>query len=321
MASNNTSSCSKDNLDEILTCGICLFPMSSPCCLPCAHSFCRTCLLDYAGKNRISSARPMYCLPCPFCKSRLDFRSMEHLQSLLIVNPTLNQLCEMLRASKSNPNSTQGTHHARCHTCSSMELLKICKHCSFMLCQTCRQTHLLDLHQQCQSRVQILHSRLQWVHDKHRDLEQVAREYEQLRGDIQTYVDGLIREIQQQRDQVLQMVEERQRENEEMFWTNNGFENIEKFKSFIKLLATAKEKLSADKINDRDLIKLSEDLQTIPDITEETITSIIFPKLSVEFNQKTPIPSLIHLTTSETFQEDLNEQIDAPSESFDESNS
>ena len=330
MASNSTSSerssARKDDLDEILTCGICLCRMSSPCCLPCAHSFCRSCLLDYAGKSNAPTARPMNYILCPFCKSRLDFRSLEHLQTLLIINPTLNQLCEMLHSSKSS--STQGTSHARCHTCSSMESLKICKHCSYMLCQKCRQKHLLDVHQQCQSRIEILHSCLQLVDDKHRDLQQVAQGYDRLRETIRVYVDGLMREIEQQRIQALQIIDERQHANEEAFWARNGFENMEKFKFFTSLLEAGKEKLFSEKINDRDLIKLSEDLQTIPDITEDTLASIVFPKLSVQFDQTIPIKQLIHLydnpsstTASEALQGDLIEQIDVLSKPSDETNS
>ncbi|CAF5177063.1 unnamed protein product, partial [Rotaria sp. Silwood1] len=38
-----SSSKTKDDfLNEILMCGICLSRMSSPYCLPCAHSFCRS---------------------------------------------------------------------------------------------------------------------------------------------------------------------------------------------------------------------------------------------------------------------------------------
>ncbi len=78
-------------LNDILTCGICLSRMSSPCCLPCAHSFCRTCLLDYAENT---SASINYIL-CPYCKYQLNFRSIEHLESLLIINPIMKQLCDV----------------------------------------------------------------------------------------------------------------------------------------------------------------------------------------------------------------------------------
>jgi hypothetical protein len=55
-----TSSKDKDDLlNEILTCGICLSRMTSPCCLPCAHSFCRSCLLDYAQNNNMNTVTPI----------------------------------------------------------------------------------------------------------------------------------------------------------------------------------------------------------------------------------------------------------------------
>lgn len=293
-ASFGKSSTNKDDLNEILTCGICLSRMSSPCCLPCAHSFCRSCLLDYATTNNGDSFRLTHYILCPYCKFRLNFRSLEHLQSLLIVNPILNQLCEML----SNPTFNQGAYRARCHTCSSMELLKICKHCSFMLCQTCRKTHLLDFHEQCKNQIERLQSNLQSIADKRRQMDGVAREYDQLREKIQVYTNGLIREIEQQRQQALLKIDEQKRTNEEVFWSKTGFESREKFEGFLSLLETGKRKLSAQTINDRDLIQLSDDLSTIPDIYQDTINSIDFPKLTLQFEQISPIKQLITLATN-----------------------
>ena len=45
----------------------------------------------------------------------------------------------------------------------------------------------------------------------------------------------LIHEIEQQRDQALQILNERQHSNDEAFWTGNGFDNGEKLDFFISL--------------------------------------------------------------------------------------
>ena len=99
MASNNrssdcststaeTSSTKKDEvLIETLTCGICLSRMTSPCCLHCGHGFCRQCLLDYASSQmNTSSSNLINSLLCPYCKYQVEFHSIEHLESILIMD-------------------------------------------------------------------------------------------------------------------------------------------------------------------------------------------------------------------------------------------
>ena len=301
MASNTTSfegsSTQKDDLNELLTCGICLSRMISPCSLSCAHSFCRSCLLDYAEQNNKNAARPTHYILCPYCKSRMNFHSLQQFQSLLIVNPILNQLCQMLEnTSQSNPTSSQGACRARCHICTTMDLLKMCKHCSFMLCQMCRKKHLLEVHEQCKLQIETLHSSLRLIDDKRRQMEDVGREYDQLREKIHVYVDGLIDEIEQQRRQALQTIDEQQRANDELFWARNGLETKENFESFISLLETGEKKLSSPTIIDRDLMQLSDDLQALPSIhDEQTMASIDFAKLTLQFEQISPIKQLIHI--------------------------
>ncbi|CAF3816884.1 unnamed protein product [Rotaria sp. Silwood1] len=177
MASNYTNSDSTENitetsssktkddfLNEILMCGIRLSRMSSPYCLPCAHSFCRSCLLDYAQNNNNTSTSINFIL-CPYCKYQFNFRSFEHFESILIINPVLKQLCEALDTSKINSDQQQqqqsqsnGLYRARCHTCCLLKMLKICKHCYFMLCDTCRRTHLLDIHRESKIQLDLLES-------------------------------------------------------------------------------------------------------------------------------------------------------------------
>ena len=282
----------KDELiNEILTCGICLSRMSSPCCLPCAHSFCRTCLLDYAENT---STMINYIL-CPYCKYQFNFRSIEHLESLLIINPIMKQLCDVLDTAKVN-----GTHRARCHTCCLLKMLKICKHCHFMLCEACRRIHLLDVHRESKLQLDLLDSNLHLISEKYRQMEKIKQEYDDMREMIQKYVDEMFYEIEQQRDQALQIIDERQHENEEAFWNGNGFDNREKLEFFISLADCARKKLSAKNITDRDLMELSDNLQTIPDIDEKTFEAIDFKRLELELDQTFPMPQLIRVNDSST---------------------
>jgi len=102
-----------------------------------------------------------------------------------------------------------------------------------------------------------------------------------MRQHIKAYIERLIHEIEQQRNQALQILDERQHSNDETFWTGNGFDNGEKLDFFVSLLETGKRKLLAKNITDRDLIELSDNLQTIPDVNEKIIESMNFAQLSL----------------------------------------
>ena len=289
MASNSTFESSSiktkdDLLNEILVCGICLCRLTSPCCLPCAHSFCRSCLLDYArnnnNNNNINSS-----ILCPYCKYEVNFQSFEHFESLLIINPILKQLCEVLETSKSTSNSSNGTYSARCHSCCLLKMLKVCKHCYFMLCDTCRRTHLLDVHRESKVELEILESYLQIINKKRLQMDEITKEYDEMRDHIRNYTNQMIENLEQQRDEALQIIDERQHANDEMFWTRNGFDNGEKLDFFVSLAEIAKRKLSAKNITDKDLMELSDNLQTIPDVSEDLIESIEFSKLNLQLDQ------------------------------------
>ncbi|CAF3445314.1 unnamed protein product [Rotaria sp. Silwood1] len=305
MASNHTSSNSTENLseslssspkikddflNELLTCGICLSRMKSPCCLPCAHSFCRSCLLDYAQSNNMNTTTPIYFILCPYCKYQFNFHSYEHFESILIINPILKQLCEALDTSRLNSNLKQeiqsnGIYRARCHTCCLLSMLKICKHCSFMLCETCRRTHLLDVHRESKLQLDVLETRINLINKKHFELNKISQDYNNVRQRIENYVQNFINEIEKQRDQALQIINERQHSNNEAFWKGNGFDNEEKFDFFNSLIQIGQKKLLAEHITDKELMELSDNLQTMPDINEKLLESIQFIQLTLEVDE------------------------------------
>jgi hypothetical protein len=290
-SSSTTSKIKDDFLNEILMCGICLSRMSSPCCLPCAHSFCRSCLIDYAQNNNINTSTPMNFILCPYCKYQLNFRSFEHFESMLIINPVLKQLCEALDISKTNNDQQQQqtqsnvTYRARCHTCCLLKMLKICKHCYFMLCDTCRRTHLLDVHRESKLQLDLLESRINLINKKRLELDKTTHEYDDIRQRIDNYVQCLLHNIEKQRELALQILNERQHSNNEAFWIGNGFDNGEKLDFFISLVETGQKKLLAKNITDKDLMELSDNLQTMPDVNEKLLELIKFSELILELDE------------------------------------
>jgi hypothetical protein len=219
---------------------------------------------------------------------------LEHFESILIINPVLKQLCEALDTSKSNcdeqrqqqqQTQTNGIYQARCHTCCLLKMLKICKHCCFMLCETCRRTHLLDVHRESKIQLDLLESHIRLINKKRLEMTKTTEEYNNIRQRIQNYVHRYTHDIEQQRDQALQILNERQRSNDDAFWKGNGFDNGEKLDFFISLVQTGQTKLLAKNITDKDLIELSDNLQTMPDVNEKLIESIQFKQLSLELDE------------------------------------
>ncbi len=307
-SSSSTSKVKDEFLNEILMCGICLSRMTSPCCLPCAHSFCRSCLLDYAQNNNNTST-PINFILCPYCKYQLNFRSFEHFESILIINPVLKQLCEALDTSKNNSDQSNRIYRARCHTCCLLKMLKICKHCYFMLCETCRRTHLLDVHRESKIQLDLLESRIHLINKKRLEMDKQIQEYDDIRKRINNYVQHLIHDIEQQRDQALKILNERQHANDEAFWRGNGFDNGEKLEFFISLIQTGQMKLSAKNITDKDLMELSDNLQTMPDVNEKLIDLIQFSKLILELDESFSNQQLIRVYDQKETTTEKNENL------------
>ena len=237
----------------------------------------------------------------------MNFHSFEHFESMLIINPILKQLCEVLEQSKSDGPSG-AVSRARCHSCCLLKMLKVCKHCFFMLCETCRRTHLLDVHRESKAQLDVLEARLRLINDKRVEMEKLAHDYDQMRDDIRHYAEQCRHEIEQQRDQALQLLDERQHANDQSFWTSNGFDNGEKLDFFITLAENGKKKLSAKNITDRDLMELADNLQSMPDVDEKTIELIQFASLALQFDQTFPMKRYIHVYDQEEDNSDEGEK-------------
>ena len=154
-----------------------------------------------------------------------------------------------------------------------------------MLCETCRRTHLLDVHRESKVQLDTLELRLRLINDKRLELDKIAGDYDQMRQQIGDYVERLMTEIEQQRDHALQTLDEQQHANDEAFWTGTGFDNGEKLDFFVSLVDTGKKRLAAKNITDKDLMELSDNLQTIPDVDEKMIESIHYTPLSLTLNE------------------------------------
>jgi hypothetical protein len=178
-----------------------------------------------------------------------------------------------------------------------------------MLCETCRRTHLLDVHRESKIQLDLLESRIHLINKKRLEMNKQIQEYDDIRKRINNYVQHLIHDIEQQRDQALKILNERQHANDETFWRGNGFDNGEKLEFFISLVQTGQMKLSAKNITDKDLMELSDNLQTMPDVNEKLIDLIQFSKLILELDESFSNQQLIRVYDQKETTTEKNENL------------
>jgi hypothetical protein len=178
-----------------------------------------------------------------------------------------------------------------------------------MLCETCRRTHLLDVHRESKIQLDLLESRIHLINKKRLEMDKQIQEYDDIRKRINNYVQHLIHDIEQQRDQALKILNERQHANDEAFWRGNGFDNGEKLEFFISLIQTGQMKLSAKNITDKDLMELSDNLQTMPDVNEKLIDLIQFSKLILELDESFSNQQLIRVYDQKETTTEKNENL------------
>ena len=131
MATAPTASEALKNLEQQLTCPVCLDHYTQPRTLPCLHSFCHNCLAHFpmqvqGGKHFIT---------CPVCRqtTQQPDKGVSGFQSAFLINNLLelHQVLEKVSGSQQN----------NCENCHKEQANKYCKQCSVLLCQTCIDKH------------------------------------------------------------------------------------------------------------------------------------------------------------------------------------
>ncbi|XP_030317991.1 E3 ubiquitin/ISG15 ligase TRIM25 [Calypte anna] len=137
MAETASSLLSFGELEEDLTCAICLCLFSNPVTVPCGHNFCRSCLdLSWAGLSSNFS--------CPQC--RATFASLPQLQK----NTVLCRVVEQLRGygveedeEKEEATGMWGEEEAApiCDSCQLAPAVQTCLTCTASFCSEHLQPH------------------------------------------------------------------------------------------------------------------------------------------------------------------------------------
>ena len=73
-----------DQLEDLLTCSICLETLSEPRTLPCFHSFCKCCLEKFVKRHREQSAsgKVIIKFDCPTCRSEFTLKPNEQVEGM-----------------------------------------------------------------------------------------------------------------------------------------------------------------------------------------------------------------------------------------------
>lgn len=124
-----------DQLEQMLTCAICLDKFKNPRLLPCQHTFCGdTCmdgLIDYARRQ----------IKCPECRAehRIPYQGVQSLP----VNVTLIRFLELHSKITGDEPEPVPTFLEKCSVCGEkVEGVARCCHCEKKVCKECKVAHL-----------------------------------------------------------------------------------------------------------------------------------------------------------------------------------
>ncbi|KAK8403974.1 hypothetical protein O3P69_000196 [Scylla paramamosain] len=121
-------------LEQLLTCCICLDRFRNPKLLPCQHSVCmEPCmegLVDYVRRQ----------VKCPECRAehRIPYNGVQGFPS----NVTLQRFLEAhIEITGETPDPHTGQYMERCNVCNEKNYLSVCAHCEKKICEDCKAAH------------------------------------------------------------------------------------------------------------------------------------------------------------------------------------
>ncbi|KAI2810241.1 Zinc ion binding, partial [Blomia tropicalis] len=121
-------------LEQLLTCAICLDRFRNPKLLPCQHTFCgEPCmegLVDYARRQ----------IKCPECRAehRIPYNGVQSFPN----NVTLTRFLDLHRGITGEEPEPLPSQMDRCGVCGEKSVCVRCAHCEKKVCDECRTAHL-----------------------------------------------------------------------------------------------------------------------------------------------------------------------------------
>ena len=160
MATKPTLLSSLKELEQHLTCSVCLNIYTNPKSLPCLHSFCQHCLEGLP----VNPQENKYYIKCPTCRTSTELPEPTG-PAAFPVAFHINNLKEINSLMKKVTDPQQMT----CDVCTVANANGYCKDCNQFLCQSCHDTHKrfgANVHHQLMSVDEVATSASQLIHGK-----------------------------------------------------------------------------------------------------------------------------------------------------------
>ena len=211
-----------DQLQQLLTCPICLDKYRAPKLLPCHHSFCQEpCmdgLQDYARRQ----------IKCPVCRAehRIPLQGIQSYPT----NVTLMQFLELHQSISGEEPEPVPSMMERCGICSERSLVQRCYHCDKKICTECKEAHLDILKREISricSQVRRALNRLQEsLTQTGKNSERLNINYGQIKNEIEEIVRRFIKDLKAKEEKLIHELEQ---------YTQGEIKNLEKLKEDLEI--------------------------------------------------------------------------------------
>ncbi|KAK3586891.1 hypothetical protein CHS0354_017688 [Potamilus streckersoni] len=248
-----------DELEEELFCAICADFYDDPLILPCAHSFCRRCLIERINKGETTKKEFVLTFDCPICRSEaeLDESGIDSLPRNRLLRRIVDKYkAKILKEQKAPMADDVCTAHGK-------SLGAFCAGCKDLLCIDCmlgdHRGHnfeqIDDVYKRKKNvllkRVSELQEELQALNKVEEQevqyLQEIAESCKNKSGSIEAQFDEFVGLIQQSKHSVLEDLQTR--EKEERGKVQAVLDNIRASKEdAVSSLASVQQRLSLDKI-------------------------------------------------------------------------
>ena len=175
MATKPTLPSALKELEQQLTCPVCLDNYTNPKSLPCLHSFCQHCLEGLP----VNPQGNKYYIKCPTCRTSTELPELTG-PAAFPVAFHINNFKEVYSLMKKVTEPQQVT----CDVCTVANANGYCKDCNQFLCQSCHDTHKkfgANIHHQLMSLDEVATSASQLIYGKQEKAMNCSKHDDQLR--------------------------------------------------------------------------------------------------------------------------------------------
>ena len=191
-------------LEQLLTCAICLDRYRNPKLLPCHHTYCQEpCLdglVDYARRQ----------IKCPECRAehRIPYNGVQTFPT----NVTLVRFLELHRGITGEEPEPIPSMMERCGVCSEKSSVERCAHCDKKVCPECKEAHLDIIKREINrinSQVRRALNRLtESVTETEKNCEKLLQNKVHIREEIEEIVRRFLKDIKERESKLLHDLEE-----------------------------------------------------------------------------------------------------------------